>query len=69
MRMIRFVVCVVGATQRTMEMQFIKAFPDAYATDVGTGGLQLSGGQKQVSHTVRATFYFYFYFFYYVSFP
>lgn len=34
-----------------VQKQFIKSFPDAYATDVGTGGLQLSGGQKQV-HTV-----------------
>lgn len=34
-------------------VQFIKAFPDAYATDVGTGGLQLSGGQKQVEYRCR----------------
>ncbi|CAN0502125.1 unnamed protein product, partial [Ectocarpus sp. 12 AP-2014] len=33
---------------------FIKSFPNAYATDVGTGGLQLSGGQKQRIAIARA---------------
>lgn len=37
-----------------VRFQFIKSFPDAYATDVGTGGLQLSGGQKQVLLTFTA---------------
>eukprot|EP00903_Cladosiphon_okamuranus_P008530 g8189.t1 len=45
---------IIAATKAANAHEFIKAFPDAYATDVGTGGLQLSGGQKQRIAIARA---------------
>ncbi|CAM9430112.1 unnamed protein product, partial [Ascophyllum nodosum] len=45
---------IVAAAKSANAHEFIKGFPDAYATDVGTGGLQLSGGQKQRIAIARA---------------
>ncbi|CAN0289073.1 unnamed protein product, partial [Ectocarpus sp. 12 AP-2014] len=45
---------IVAAAKAANAHDFIKSFPNAYATDVGTGGLQLSGGQKQRIAIARA---------------
>ncbi|CAM9430402.1 unnamed protein product [Ascophyllum nodosum] len=45
---------IITAAKSANAHKFIKQFPDAYATDVGTGGLQLSGGQKQRIAIARA---------------
>lgn len=38
---------VIEAARKANAHEFINAFPDGYATDIGQRGLKLSGGQKQ----------------------
>ena len=38
---------IIAACKQANAHDFIKAFPHAYSTECGEGGIQLSGGQKQ----------------------
>jgi ABC-type multidrug transport system fused ATPase/permease subunit len=38
---------IIAACKQANAHDFIKAFPHAYSTECGEGGMQLSGGQKQ----------------------
>eukprot|EP00953_Heterococcus_sp_UTEX-ZZ885_P013590 7765-Heterococcus_DN1.PRE.2 len=45
---------IIAACKQANAHDFIKAFPHAYSTECGEGGMQLSGGQKQRIAIARA---------------